>query len=677
MIFRHNRLALCCALLLAGSIPTAQAGPREDALAALMRGEAALGRGDARTARVELLNAIKVDPALGQARVAQARALLMLGDSAGAQMELKRAQALGVAPGALRPWLAQAALIEGRAEDALNQARARDADARHGVLLMRFEGQALQALGRHAEAAAVFSGALARAPNDAAVWTDIARLNIATGDIATAIAAADRATALAPDSADALTLRGVLARDQYGLRASLAWFDRALKNKPDHVPALIEYAASLLDMARASQALSLTRRALAVLPGQPRALFLQALIAARAGRHDLARALLARTGGALDGQAAVRLLRGVLHLHAGNATLAVGELRPLVDAQPFNLRARLLLSRALYDDRQYAKAERVLSPIVERGDAGGYALTLAARIHEALGERMAAALFLARAAAMAPAPSAEYRGAGRPDDLITQADADPSAATNLRLIRKLMEAGQGQAALARARSLAVAKPGAPEALIALGDCLLASGPPEDAAIAYARAANLRFDENTALRLVDAWRRAGQEDKARQALGLFAVQNPMNVEAQRLLGQLLLAAGEYRRALRLLSGLRNRIGNEDALLMADIAHAYVGLGKAGEALPFAAHAYRLMPASAVASDALGWTLFRARGADSRAIELLRKAETYAPGEPLVKLHLGQTLAASGKTGEARVLLRQAAMAPGFARRGEAQAALNAL
>ena len=678
MIFRDNRLALCCALMLAGSVLAAQAGPREGARAALARGEAALGRGDARTARVELLNAIKADPRLGQARVAQARALLMLGDGAGAQMELERAGALGVAPGALRPWRAMAALIEGRAGDALSEARASDSDPRDAVLLLRIEGQALQGLGRYGEAAAAFTQALRRAPRDAALWTDIARLDIATGDIAAALAAADRATIVAPDSADALTLRGVLARDQYGLRASLAWFDRALKSKPDHVPALIEYAASLADMGRASQALSLTRRALAVSPGQPRAFFIQALIAARAGRHDLARALLARTGGALDGQAAVRLLRGVLHLHAGNATLAVGELRPLLEAQPLNLRVRLLLARALYDDRQYGQAERTLFPIVERGDAGSYALMLAARIHEALGDRQAATQLLARVAALAPAPADVYRGAGRPDVIIRQADADPAAAApNLRLIRALMEAGQGQAALARARSLAAANPGAPAAHLALGDCLLAGGLPSAAAGAYARAANLRFDEGTALRLVDAWRRAGEEEKARQALGLFAVQNPMNVEAQRLSAQLLLAAGEYGRALRLLSGLRDRLGNEDALLMTGIAHAYIGLDKPEQALPFAAHAYRLLPASGVASDVFGWALFKAGRDDLRAVELLRKAEALAPGEPLVKLHLGEALAASGRTGEARVLLRQAAATPGFARRAQAQAALNGL
>lgn len=678
MIFRDKQLVLCCALVLAGSVPAAQAGPREDAKAALARGEAALARGDARTARVELLNAIKADPRLAQARVAQARALLMLGDGAGAQVELERAGALGIAPGALRPWRAKAALIDGQAEDALDEARASDADPRDALLLSRIEGQALSALGRYAEAVGTYSKALWHAPPNAALWIDIARLNIATGDVAAALAASNRATALAPDDADALTLRGVLVRDRYGLRASLAWFDRAWKSKPDHVPALIEYAASLADMGRASQALSLTRRALAISPGEPRAWFIQALIATRAGRYDLARALLARTGGTLDGQAAVRLLRGVLHLHAGNATLAVGELTRLLVAQPLNLRVRLLLARALYEDDQYVDAERILFPIIERGDAGSYALTLAARIHEALDDRRTAGQFLARAAAMAPASADVFRGAGLSGIVIAEADADPIAsAPNLRLIRALVEAGQRQAALTRARALVAANPGAPAAYIALGDCLMAVRRPDEAAAAFARAANLRFDEGTALRLIDAWRRAGQEMRAREVLSLFAWQNPMDVEAQRLSAQLLLAAGEYRRALALLTGLRNRVGNEDALPMADIAHAHLGLGQPDQALPFAVHAYRLMPASAVTSDVLGWALFKERADNPRAIELLRKAGELAPTEPLVKLHLGEALAASRRSEEARVLLRQAAGAPGFVRRAEAQAALNGL
>ncbi|MDZ7894969.1 MAG: hypothetical protein U5M50_08515 [Sphingobium sp.] len=50
------------------------AADRGAAQAALSRGLAALDKGDVRTARVELLNAVKADPNFAAARMAQARA---------------------------------------------------------------------------------------------------------------------------------------------------------------------------------------------------------------------------------------------------------------------------------------------------------------------------------------------------------------------------------------------------------------------------------------------------------------------------------------------------------------------------------------------------------------------------------------------------------------------------
>lgn len=677
--------ALAIVGLGAATIPLLRAAPDRAAASAsgngaagYRRGMAALDRGDARTARVELMNAIRADPRSAPAHVAQARALLMLSRGADAQMELDRAVELGARVAALRPWLAWAALEQGRPEDALAQARSTDGQPEDALLLARFEGRAAQALGRMDEAAQAFERARRIAPDDAALWMDVTRFRFATGDQAAALAASETALRFAPKSPEALTLRGLMVREQYGPVAASAWFDAALRQDPNDVPALIDYAATLADIGQASRALALSRRALALSPGLPRAYFVQAVIAARAGDYDLARAMLGYTRGALDGQAATRLLRGVLQLQAGNAALAEEQLEPLLAGQPLNLRARLFLARAYYDDGRYGDAERTLFPLVERADASDYALSLAARIHEALGNRAVADIFLGRAAAMTRGPADVFRGAGEVGAVAGAADADPAqAAPNLRYVRALLQAGQGTTALSRARQLAAQDAGAPDAWILLGDSLAYLGRSAEAAQAYQRAADLRFDENAALRIVAAWQRAGRPQPARRALALFWAQNPMNVEAQRLAAVGWLADGDYGRALAVLQGLRARLGNEDALLMAYIARAYVGLGRAEAALPYAAHAWRLQPASAVVADAFGWTLLQADGDGAAARELLEKAARLAPGEPLVRLHLGQLYAAAGETAKARAALRAAAAVPGFPQRGEALKALQRL
>lgn len=647
------------AALLLSAAPGASlhAGSNPDAQAALARGLAALRAQNPRVARVELMNAIKADPALAAARVAQARALLMMGNAIAARDELDMAARLGAAPSGYRHLLAQAALMTGQPEDALAAARANDIDPAEAEFAARIEGQALQALDRFAEAAAAFDRALAMAPDDAALWADIGRLNLAAGDMAAAHRASARAVELAPRAADALVLRAMLVREQYGLVAALPLFERAVQLHRDDVPALIEYAATLADAGRAGAALSLSRRALSLSPGLPRAYFLQAVMAARAGDTDLARALLRRTGGALDGRAATRLLRGVLHLQSGDATLAIRELEPLLAAQPLNLRARTLLARAYYLDGLYSDAERTLFPLVERADADAYALTLAARIHEALGDRARADHFLARASAPVRGAADVFAGAGNPGEVAAAAMAGPAQAyANLRYIRALLEAGSKAAALAQATRLRDANPGAPAAHMALGDCLEALGRPAEAARAYEASADIRFSEEVALRLVHAWSEAGERGRAERALNLYLAQNPMSIEALRLAGPLYLAAGDFDRALDVLETLRVRLGNQDAQLMADLARAWIGKGEADRALPFAAHAYRLQPASAVAADIFGWALHKARGRSDAAREFLEKAVQLAPDQALVHLHLGQYLAYAGQTKAARTELQ---------------------
>jgi cellulose synthase operon protein C len=649
-----------------------------DAQAALRRGLVALKHDDPRTARVELMNAIKANPRLPAAHIAQARALLMLGRGNAAQDELDQAQHLGAKPAAIRHLLAHAALLQGRPEDAVREAEATDVDPREAVFAARIAARGYQALERYDEAARAFDRALEIAPDDAPLWADIARFHIATGDWGKAVSATDRAVALAPKSADILTLRALLIREQYGLTASLPWFERALALDPNYIPAIIEMAATLQDAGRAKAALAMTRRALSLAPGLPRAYLLQAILAARAEHYDLARSLLQRTHGALDGQAATRLLRGVLHLQSGNATLAIEQLGPLLDAQPLNLRARLLLARAYYLDRQFGEAEKVLFPLVERADANSYALTLAARIHEALGHPQLAQGFLARAAAPTRGVSEVFRGAGDPGAVASLAATAPIAADpNARAIRAFLQAGQVDAALSRARTVAAANPGAPAAQMMLGDVLLARNLSREAALAYQRAANMRFSEDVALRLVHAWQRAGDPAQAQRVLALYVLQNPANVESLRLVTAYYLAANDAARAMPLLESLRARVGDNDAVLMTNLAWAWIDRGDAAKALPFAARAYRLNPASAVTSDVLGWALFRANVRIADARDLLEKAIAMAPGEPLVQMHLGQVYVATGNKAAARPLLMQAANADGFPRSEEAAKALGAL
>lgn len=641
-------LAACTLMLSVLPVQSLLAGNRDAAQPMLARALAALDRGDARTARVELLNAVKADPNWAAPRLAQARAMLALGDGRTAQDAIERARTLGAASGGTRAMMAHALLMNGDPARALAEAQAKDVPHGDTAYATRIAAVAFATLGRVPQAFAAFDKALALAPDDPALWLDIARFRRATGDRAGALLASDRAMALAPGDPAALTLRAEMVRAQYGPVAALPWFDKAIAIAPDYLPALTEYAATLADMGRARQMLALTRRIIARDPSSPRAFFMQAMMAARAGDMGLARRMLDRTAGRLDDQPATMLLRGILYLDGGNATLAADQFKALTERQPFNFRARLLYGRALMEAGQLREADVALTPLAMRDDADGYVLTLSARIRERLGDRIAADALLARATRPDRATAALLPLDPDRDSLSARAAADPSlAGPNISYIRVLLSQGQRNAAVARATTLRNDNPGAPQAHVALGDTLAEVGRWAEAARAYAAAANLTYDEATALRLATAWNRAAQPARAEEALGLFLTQNPQNIAAMRLAATAWMRTGQWPRAVDALEKVRAQTGNRDAWLLADLAWAWLGRGDAARALVYARQSYRLQPAGPVTTDAYGWTLFKAQGASQASIDLLEKAVLLAPGNALLRDHLKIVKAAQAK------------------------------
>lgn len=613
---------------------------------ALSRGLAALNKGDARTARVELMNAIKADPRSIVARIAQAKAMIDLGDGEAARAEIERARQLGGSASATRHLMAQALLLQGDADGALAEAENADISVEGKGIAARVAGRAWAAKGDMILASQAFDRALRLTPDDVQLWVDVGRFRMTLGDQAGAITAADRAAALAPRNVKALTLRGELTREQYGLTAALPWFEKALAEQPNDVAALEQYAATLADLGRASQMLSVTRRILALEPGNARAWFMQSVMAARAGRTPLARSLLGRTQGRLDGEPATMLLRGVLQLDEGNAMLAAESLGVLVDLQPTNRLARSLLGRALFETGDFASAANVLAPIVAQKDADPYTLTLAARAQEALGNAAMAQDMLARAAWPDRATAVPFASAI--DDQIAAGPPPANAGTaqdNIPYIRALLATGRAGEAVERARLLSAANSGVPAAWLVLGDALTSAGRAGEAARIYERAGSLHFSRDAALRLAAAWQRAGNPARAAEVVRLYLSQNPDDVDALRLAAAVAGQAGDWRQALDLLEAVRARIGGNDALLMADLARAALETGDNGKARIYAAHAYRLMPGNPVMADIYGWTLVKTGTANRTAVDLLEKAVALAPQHPVLRAHLREAYGAA--------------------------------
>lgn len=636
--------ALACALLIA--VP-ALAADRDEAEAAMRRAVTAFNAGQHRAASVAMREAIQADPGWGLAHAIQARIFLSLGDGEGARAELDRAQAGGVPVAQTRHLRAEAALLAGDADRALAEASAADIPVRHAAHALRVQGMALTAQENFPAAEAAFDRSLAIAPNSAPTWVEIGRFRMAAADQAGAVAAADRAVTLDSTSGDALVLKGILVRGQYGLVAAMPWFDRALEIDGQHVDALLEAAATLGDLGRMREMLAMTRRALALDGRNGRAWYLQAVLAARAGDYPLARSLIGRAGDGVDAMPGPALLKATLEIEQGAFAQAIARLERLLSFQPDNSRVRRLLGTALFRSGDADGAVAALRPIADRPDADSYTLSLAGRALETLGDRQAAAAYLDRAAWPGRGAAVAF---GTGEDLaMLNRDAlvDSGAGARVRLIRGLLIAGNGQGALNEATSLRRAHPGTPAAHLLVGDALAALGRPMDAVEAYRAAANISFSEPVALRIIDAADRAGRGDIAVQTLRLFLAQNPVNVSALLLASEYFQRAQQWPQSIRVLEGLRARLGDGDALILNNLAWAYYRNGEGDTALPYAARAYRLSPSNPVLAESYGWFLVETGRNAAVGVQLLEKASAIAPDAPRIRNHLARAYAKAGK------------------------------
>lgn len=631
--------------------------------------------GNYSAARNHAIAATKADPSWGLAHAVLARTYLALGDGVAAEGELGRATQAGFDADRAHQLYAHAWLLQGDTDRALSEAG--KAEPRFGGYALRIAARAMAARGDLPGAQATLATVLAANTQDSAAWSDLGRVRYTSGDVAGAIDATNKAMALDRNNIEALVLRGELVRDQYGLLAALPWFEAALKHDAYYHPALIEYAATLGDVGRNVDMLAATRRALAARPGSPQALYLQAVLAARAGNYDLARTLMQKTGGRIDHVPGVLLLDGMLDYQGGDYEQAIGTWRELVGRQPFNLEGRRMLGAALLRSGDARGALDVLRPLALRGDADSYTLSLVGRAFERTGERDWAAKYLDRSAWPSLSGTTAF---GTDDSLASLAAASDSVPDDpiarVGYLKGLVDAGNTGAALGQAQALERNFPGAPAAHLAVGDVYMVMGRFDDAATAYRRAADLRFDEATMLRAVDALDRAHRDAEATNVLTLYLSQNPQSIPAQRLVAHRQIVAGDWDAAIDTLEQLRSRIGNRDVALLSELAYAYTGNDDPDAGIVFAKAAYRLAPMNPAATDSYGWAMYQ-QGNTDQALQLLEKAAAIAPDNAMVRWHLGQAQADSGRNALAAGNIRAALADPSFTDRAPAMALLRTL
>jgi tetratricopeptide (TPR) repeat protein len=614
-------------------VPTAIFAASEgngDAREAFAKAEQFRARRDIRSARIELMNAIKADPEWIDARVAQAEVMLGLYDGIAAEAEIDRAVSLGLDPALVRHLYGHALFLQGKAQKARDQLMADDIPAEQRGYAARIMGKLAMQVGDGQLASLSFSRAMELDGKNPDLWVDIARFRADSGDQAGATNAVDEAVKLDPDNIRALQYRGELLRFQFGLGASLPWFERALEIDPNDVPLLTEYAATLGDMGRMTEMLTVARKIISLDGRNARAFFMQAVLAARAGNYGLARRLMHQTGGALDNVPAVLLVQGIIEHGEGNYNAAVDKFGRLVSIQPDNRQAQNLLARSLYLAGSAVDAVEILKPQVNRTGADPYALWLAGRGLEAINERGQAAGVMNRAAVHDSGRESAIAAEVPLGILSAEAQRNPNdARAVVPYIRALYDAGNFDTAYAEAKRLQNGNPGASAAHILVADVAAAMGNFDEALDALGQARSIRFSEPVMLRLVEVARSKGAMQQSGETLAQFLNYNPSNIAGLRWMAYAHLETGSWTVAAHLLENLRKRLGENDALIMAGLTQAYTGLGQTEKAIAAGRIAYRVQPSSPVVSHLYGLALLADEGRKDDAVSLLEKAVAIMP------------------------------------------------
>ena len=135
-------------------------------------------------------------------------------------------------------------------------------------------------------------------------------------------------------------------------------------------------------------------------------------------------------------------------------------------------------------------------------------------------------------------------------------------------------------------------------------------------------------------------------------------SPADADAARMLAAAYIDRGNWGPAAALLSELRARLGDNQPMLLSDLALAETRLGRAEDAARIAGIAYAVLPASRVTSHMRGYALSATETNPVAAVQLLEKARIIGPSNPWLDFHLGQAYASAGAKNRAISALRLA-------------------
>lgn len=362
-----------------------------------------LAKKDTKAAIIQLKNALQQNPNLAEARFLLGSALLESGDMQGAEVELRKAQALNYSPDAVVPALARAMLGMNQTQKLIDEfAQTSLSSPTAQASFKTTLSAAYSVRGNTERAKELLAEALASDPDNATARIADIRASLVNRDVVGARNKLDALLDKLPTNTEGLLLKAALLTSEGDTAGANALYQKAIDTNPTSVPAYSAAVASLIQSGKLDEAAKQLDALKKFAPKHPQTYFLDAQVnylrkdfkTAREGAQQLVRI-------APNDPRSLQLA-GAIEYQLHSFLQAETYLSKALQIAPKLPLARRLLASIQLRSGQPAKAIETLQPVMDILDKDSALLTLAGEAYLQSGDPAKAATFFAKASQLDP-----------------------------------------------------------------------------------------------------------------------------------------------------------------------------------------------------------------------------------------------------------------------------------
>jgi putative PEP-CTERM system TPR-repeat lipoprotein len=539
-------------------------------------------------------------------------------------------------------------------------------DAPKDPELLSLAGETYMRAGDFRKATEYFEKAAAVAPNTSLIRTALGMSRLAQGDNARAIedlqisadldpkspragillvithvrnkeydkalAAVNKLEKAQPNDPLMHTLKGGVYASKKDVAAARTSFQKALALQPTYFPAVANLVQLDVQEKNPDAAKKRLEAFLEIDKKNTSAMMALAGVASSQGRKEEATAWLERASNEKPDEPGPSIALGAHYLQIGEKAKALTLARKLHATNPSNTDVLDLLAQAQLANDDKSGALQSYNAFASIAPTSAPAQLRIASVYMRMQDETAAIGALKKALSLKP----DYQEA------------------QVALASIESRKGNHEQALSIARQMQRQAAKSPVGYELEGDILMAQKKPAMAAKAYEEAITRNKNGLLMIKLHESLKHSGKEKEGTSRLAEWIKDNPSDIPARLHLGTTSLLNQQTKAAIEQFQVVLKE-DPKNLVALNNLATAYQ-LEKDPRALEYAEKAHALSPDSAPVLDTLGWILVE-QGNTVRALPLLQKAASLAPGAPDIRYHLAAALAKSGDNATARKELAQ--------------------